>query len=278
MKIVMIGIGKTGINLLGKFSNRKDDVTIIDKNREKIAHLIEKYDVSGIVGNGASKDVQMEAGVQDADCVIILTCSDELNLLACLVARKLGATNMIVRISNPEYINQMTEMKAELGISMLIHPEKETAKEMSRLICEKEHLYKNVMIIGGGLTGYYLADELSQNRYIVKMLEYDENRAEEMAEALPKVNVIHADGTKPYILQGERIQDTDVFVALTGVDEDNIIVSMYAEQQRIKKIITKLDKKELIYISEQVGIHDNVSPKDITAEIVLRYIENDVRE
>ena len=93
-----------------------------------------KLDVSGIVGNGASIDIQREAGVKDADVAIALTNSDELNVFACLVAKKIGVKNTIARVRNPDYRKQIIEMKDELGISMIVNPEQDTATEIFNLI------------------------------------------------------------------------------------------------------------------------------------------------
>ena len=134
MHIVIIGLGAIGKTILKSLSEEEHKITIIDENKEKIEALIEKYDVFGVVGNGACMDIQKEAGVADADLVIVLTVSDELNILACLVAKKLGAKNTIVRVRNPDYRKQIGKMKDDLGISMVVNPERETASEIFSLI------------------------------------------------------------------------------------------------------------------------------------------------
>lgn len=359
MKIVIIGLGKIGRTVLDNLSNRDHTITIIDEDKDKVERFIEQYDVFGVVGNGACMDIQNEANVKNADLVIVLTNSDELNILACLVAKKIGASNTVARVRNPFYRKQILDMKDELGISMILNPEKETANEifsiinlpsvaqMERfaagrvrlvaivaekgcllidetlisvgkkfrtkvLICavqrgekvfipsgnfrieegDKIHFtadanslgdflteinlvrlpLRNVMIVGGGNIGYYLADELSKKKYKVKLIENDKCRAEEMAKALPKVNVIYGDGTNHDLLLEEGIESMDAFITLTGNDEENIIVSMYANKQHVRKIVTKIDRDELYCMLEEVGIHNNVSPKDIIAARVLQYI------
>ena len=134
MKIVIIGLGTIGRTLLQSLSGEKHTITIIDENKDKIENLIEKYDVQGVVGNGASIDIQREAGVSGADVTIVLTGSDERNVFACLVAKKLGVKNTIARVRNPEYRSQILEMQDELGISMIVNPEQDTANEIFNLI------------------------------------------------------------------------------------------------------------------------------------------------
>ena len=107
MKIVIIGLGSIGKTILKNLSGEGHTITIIDEDKNRIEKLIEKYDVLGVVGNGASMDIQNEANVADSDLVIALTRSDELNILACLVAKKVGAKNTIARVRNPDYRKQI---------------------------------------------------------------------------------------------------------------------------------------------------------------------------
>ena len=134
MKIVIVGLGTIGKTILKSLSSEGHTVTIIDEDKDKIESLIEKYDVSGVVGNGACLDIQREAGMKNADLAIMLTNSDELNVFACLVAKKLGVENTIARVRNPDYREQILKMKNELGISMIVNPEKATADEIYNLI------------------------------------------------------------------------------------------------------------------------------------------------
>lgn len=359
MKIVMIGLGKIGRTILANLSHEDHRVTIIDEDENTIEDLVSEYDVMGVIGNGACMDVQLEANVKHADLVIVLTDSDELNILACLVAKKLGAHNTVARVRNPNYRKQILAMKDELGISMILNPEKETANEIFNLInlpsvaqierfargkvslvaivvdkscllvgetlmsvADKfrtkvlicavqrgEQVYipagnfrieggdkihftadanslgdflteinvvksplRNIMIVGGGKIGYYLADDLSQKKYKVKLIENNKAKAEKVAGELPGVTVICGDGTKHNLLEEAGIESMDAFIMLTGIDEENIIASMYANKKKVRRIITKIDRDELEYMFDEGGIYNNVSPKDIIAARVLRYI------
>ena len=127
MKIVIIGLGSIGKTILKSLASEEHTVTIVDEDKEKVNQLIERYDVFGVAGNGACMDIQKEAGVEDADLVVVMTMSDELNILACLVAKKLGAKNIVARVRNTDYREQIQEMQDDLGISMVINTEKATA-------------------------------------------------------------------------------------------------------------------------------------------------------
>lgn len=362
MKIVIIGVGTIGKTILKNLANDNHTITIIDEDRERIETLIESYDVFGIVGNGACLDIQAEAKVKDADLVIALTGSDELNILSCLVANKAGAKNTIARVRNPAYTKQFTEMKEELGISMIINPEKETAEEIFNLIslpsvAQIENFAKGkvslveivldensflvgetlislskkintrvlicavqrgnevfipngntvlavgdrinftadassledflteinlvtsplrkIMIIGGGKVGYYLANQISKpsrKRYKLKIVEVDKARAEELADALPRATVVYGDGRRHDLLIEEGIESMDALIPLTGNDEENIIVSMFANKLNVKKTITQIKSDELYDMLGELGIFNTVSTKNIVASKVLSYI------
>lgn len=359
MKIVIIGLGTIGKTILKSLSDEDHTITIIDDNKEKIESLIEKYDVYGVVGNGACLDIQKEANVGDADLAIVLTDSDELNVFACLVAKKIGVRNTIARVRNPDYRKQIMGMKDELGISMIVNPERDTATEIFNLInlpsiaqfesfakgrvllveiiaetgcsligeslislgkkltakvliCavqrgqkvtiptgnfvieEGDKIYltsdakslrdflaeinlvknplKNIMIVGGSKIGYYLADELSKKKYKIKLIESDKETAEELAENLPRVTVIHGNGTQHDLLIEEGIEAMDAFVALTNIDEENMVVSMFANKMKVRKTITQIKNDDLYGMLDELGINNNVSPKDIVANRIISYI------
>lgn len=359
MKIVIIGLGTIGRTILKNLTSEGHTVTIIDEDRAKVDELIEKYDVFGIVGNGACMDIQREANVGEADLAIVTTGSDELNIFTCLTAKKAGVKNTITRVRNPDYRKQILDMEDDLGISMIVNPELDTANEIfnridlpsvadvdrfaggrvllvavraekdcsmigetlislgkklkaKALICAVQrgerviiptgnfrieegdciHFttaansfgrflaevnlvkspFKNVMIVGGGKIGFYLADILSRKKYRVKLLENDRAVAEELADALPNVTVVHGNGTQHDLLVEEGIEAMDVFVALTDIDEENMVVSMFANKMRVKKTVTQIKSDDLYGMLNELGIQNNVSPKDIVAERLLSYI------
>ena len=359
MKIVIIGIGTIGKTVLKSLSKMGHTITIIDDDKDKVESLIEKYDVFGVVGNGACLDIQNEAGIADTDLAIVLTNSDELNVFACLVAKKAGVKNTIARVRNPDYSKQILDMKDELGISMIVNPEKETADEIFNLITlpsisqmeyfakgrallaeillekgcaligetlislskklstrvlvcavtrgdeviipsgnfmfeESDSVYftsdantlsnflteakletspfKNIMIVGGDKIGFYLADELSRKKFSIKLMESDMKQAERLAEDLPRVTVIHGNGTQHDLLVEEGLEAMDALVSLTKIDEENMIVSMFANKLGIKKTITQIKSDDLYDMLDELGIDSTVSPKRIVADRIISYI------
>lgn len=359
MKIVIIGLGTIGKTILSVLARENHDITLIDEKKEKIESLIEKYDVLGVVGNGACMDIQREAKVREAELVIAVTDSDELNIFACMVARKVGAKNTVARVRNPDYSNQIAEMKEDLGISMLVNPEKDTANEIFNLInlpsivqvenfakgrvllveivaekgcsligetlislgkklsakvliCavqrgsevfipsgnflikEGDRIHftsdvhtlgdflsevnlvksplKNVMIVGGNKISLYLAEQLSKKRYKVKLIENDKETAEELAEVLPRVTVVHGNGMKHDILIEEGLEAMDAFVALTKIDEENMVVSMFARKMNVRKTITQISSDDLSAMLTELGMNNNVSPKHVVANSIASYV------
>ncbi|MDD6085988.1 MAG: Trk system potassium transporter TrkA [Oscillospiraceae bacterium] len=361
MKVVVIGNGKIGSSLSSALVSEGHDVTIVDNNEAKLNRSKNTLDVMCIEGNGATSETQLEASVDKSQIVISVTPYDELNILSCLIAKRLGAEKTILRVRMPEYFKQMHLIKEELGLSMVINPELITASEIFRvltlpaavkvevfgkgrleliefkvtdktgiapvnlqnlykkvktkfLVCavqrDKEVLIptgdfiirnndrlsiaathksiekffrssglmkdkvKSVMIAGGGMIGYYLASQLLAVGMRVKIIEKDEDRSLEIARLLPKAIVICGDGTDQALLLEEGIMSVDAFVALTGIDEENIILSLFAKENTNAKVVTKINRDNYINIASQIGIDCIVSPKSLVVSNVISYVRS----
>jgi len=361
MNIVIVGDGKVGHRLSEELSNERHDVTVIDSDAEALNSLVETVDVIGVHGNGASYDVQMEAGVENADILIASTSSDEVNMLCCLLAKKIGAKNTIARVRNHEYNKQLVFLKEELGLSMVMNPEKETAKEISKaisfpsaisvsslaegkvsfiefrmtadhplvgrplhtvknyydmdvLICavdrfdkafipngdfiineqDKVHIIgknkdinaflrlhpghvdhhktRSVMIIGGGRISYYLAKILIETGIKVKIIEKKSDVCAGLCELLPKAAVICGDGIEQELLDAEGIDEAGALVALTNMDEENLLISMYAKSLNVPKIITKIDRLNYMNVIHHAGLDSVISPKLTATYQIVQYV------
>ncbi|MDF2513280.1 MAG: hypothetical protein K0S04_3146 [Herbinix sp.] len=134
MKILIVGCGKVGTALAEQLDREGHDIVVIDNKAAAIHNITDTLDVMGIVGNGASYHIQLEAGIETADVLIAVTNSDELNLLCCLIAKKASDCHTIARVRNPQYNEEIDFIKEEMGLSMTINPELESALEMARLI------------------------------------------------------------------------------------------------------------------------------------------------
>lgn len=132
MNVIIIGAGKVGYTLAKYLSNEEDNITIIDNNLEALNRITEQLDVMGVKGNGTSLKVLMEAGIKTANVIISVTNSDEVNMLCSLAAKKLGVHYTVARVRTPEYSEEINLLKDELGIDLIINPEKEAALEITK--------------------------------------------------------------------------------------------------------------------------------------------------
>lgn len=359
MKIIVLGAGKVGKTLIKHMSNEDHDIIVVDQNATKVEEVVNQFDVIGVAGNGGSYDILMEAGAQDANLIICVTASDELNILAGLMAKKMGTRHTIARVRNPDYSSQRDFMRNQLGFSMIVNPELEAASEIRRvlsfpsavkvdtfsrgkvelaeffveehsrlngvelsqlhkitktniLVCAVshnedviipdgnyaikpgDHLYitgthrdlsrfcldigvittriKNVIIVGGGKIAYYLSKQLSTQGIKVKIIEKDKNRCQVLAEKLPYVTIIHGDGSDDELLNEEGIENTDAVLALTGLDEENIVLSLSAKSLYHKKTIAKVTRMNYAGLSDVLKVDSIVAPKKIVASQIIRYV------
>ncbi|HIU75745.1 MAG TPA: Trk system potassium transporter TrkA [Candidatus Pelethocola excrementipullorum] len=359
MKIIIIGDGKVGHKLAKQLSEEEHDLVLIDHKAAKLKNSTDELDIIGMEGDGANHEVLLDAGVEEADLAIACTSSDSMNMMCCLLAKKLGAKKTIARVRNPVYYQQMYLIKDDLRLSMAVNPELAVAEEISRvlifpsatkietfakgkvelvefkltdqspiiglsleelsrkytssvLICavqrnqeviipggsfvlqqgdkiniasshkgieqffkvtgKLKNRVKTVLICGGGRVSFYLAQKLSNLHIEVKIIERDYDRCLELCELLPQVTVIHGDATDHELLEEEGIDRADAFVALTGIDEENIIVSMYAKTKKVSKIITKVNSEALTNIVDNLGLDTIVSPKTVTADTIVGYV------
>lgn len=134
LRIIIVGCGKVGMTLIEQLSREGHDIIIIDKSAEKVQTMSSLYDVMGLPGNGASYGVQMEAGIENADLIIAVTDSDELNLLCCTVAKQVGNCAAIARVRNPDYSREVGYLREKLGLAMIINPELEASREAARIL------------------------------------------------------------------------------------------------------------------------------------------------
>jgi len=134
MKIIIVGCGKVGYALSQQLYEEGHEITLIDKNAERLQPAIDNLDIQVLVGNGTSFLAQQEAGIETADLLIAVTGEDEINILSCLIAKKAGNCRTVARVRNPEYFPEIDYLKSCTGISLILNPEYATAQEIARLI------------------------------------------------------------------------------------------------------------------------------------------------
>ena len=141
MQIIIVGCGKVGRTLAEQLQEEDTDITLIDINADTINEIIDEVDAMGVVGNGASINTLMEAGIETADILIAVTVSDEMNLLCCLIAQKTGHCHTIARVRNPIYSKEIGFIKERLGVTMIINPELAAAFSLcdqDRYFCKRQ--------------------------------------------------------------------------------------------------------------------------------------------
>ena len=360
MDIIVVGGGKVGTALVGILSD-EHRVTVIDQNEVRVNNLTTDYDCKGVVGNCLQTSILAEADVHKASIFIAVTSSDEVNILSCLIAKKMKARHCIARVRSPEFDKQLVFMREELGISMMVNPDYNAANEIAKvlrypeainiesfakgrvdlaeikitkgsilenlalnqlsrrlrldvLICavqrgeeliipdgnfvlhsgDKIHMtashtalvkffksisavyrekrVKSAVLIGGGRVGYHLARQLIEMGVKVKIIEVDEKRCEQLSQNLNKVSIICGDGTDHDLLKEERVYDADAVVTLTGIDEENILLSLMAKNNGVEKVVTKVNRMTLLQLTETLDLDSIISPKSITVSQILQYV------
>ena len=348
-----------GTVIAERLSSEKHDVTVIDTNPEKINDITGRLDVMGIVGNGASYKLLKEAEIDDSDIFIACTGQDEINLLSCLFARQAGKCSTMARVRNPGYRDEISYIKEELGLSLILNPDYDAAMEVARVlrfptaikidtfakgraelirvalnensffvnksiieiakstgmpalvaIVERDddviipdgnfvfkkgdtinvlstprnardffrkighdtHQIKNAIIVGAGRMTYYLAKQLLNTGIAVKVVDTDRAKCDEISEQLSEATVICADATDEDIMREEGVETVGGFVSLTGMDEANIFLSLYAQKVSKAKIVTKINHLAINDIVKNFSLGSIITPQNISADMVLSYV------
>ncbi len=359
MKIVVAGCGKIGHTIIESLVIEGHDVTAIDIEPEVLEEVTNMYDVMCVCGAVTDVNTLMEADVGKCELFVSVTGSDEMNMLACFLSKKMGAKNTIARIRSPFYNeHSLGFIKQQLNLRTSINPEQIVAKELYNILkfpsadsietfsrrqfelihhklkpdsildgmtliemrkkypgnylvgtvergddvfipggnfvlksgdkvgftaspSEIQKLFKalgilqkkarSVMILGASTTAYYLAKMLLASGNPVKIIEKDRAKCEQFSELLDGAVIIEGDGARQELLLEEGIASTDAFVALTGMDEENILISFFATSQNVPKVISKVNRGELAYMAEKLGLDTIVSPRSVVLDIISRY-------
>lgn len=360
MKILIAGNGKVGSTLARQLSAEGHDLTLIDSDPAALEAGMQQYDVMTLCGNCAVKDILLQADAENAELLIAVTGTDEVNLLTCMTAHSINPKlHTIARIRNPEYTDQIYEMRDVFALSMTVNPERHAASEIERLlkypgflkldtfakgrveiaelrveensklcdvplsrvasivqcrilVCavlregevtipagdfilrEGDRIFvtapsnnlskllrnlgiitrraRRVLICGGGRTSFYLAEQLQKNGVSVKIIESDRERCETLAGLLPATDIFWGDASSLQLLESAGLTAFDSLVSLTGMDEMNIIISLYGHSHEVPQIITKIGRVEDSRILDSLALGSIVSPKELCCNNIVRYV------
>ena len=360
MKIVLVGGGKVGFALCRSLVAEKHDVVLIEQDEAVLDHIVSRFDIMGLLGNGADFAILEQAGVQECDIFIALTEHDEVNMISAVLAKKMGAKETIVRVRNPEYSNAYFKEKNILGFSLIVNPELLAARAISNIIdfpnalsverfaggrvslmefvikdssglcqmpisdfrkkfdniivcaMERDHqlmipsgdvtiqdkdrifvtgnrvdmmlfhnyfksrAVKSLLIVGAGKIAYYLLGILKDSRIDIKVIEINPERARFFSEKFPNLYIVQGDGTAKDILLEENAPSYDAVATLTGVDEENIITSMFLDRVGVQKNITKVNRTSLLEIIHAPDFSSIITPKIIAVDTIMHFIRGRV--
>ena len=361
-KIIILGANPVASALAETLANEKNDITVVDTDSEKLQELKDRIDIGTIIGQASHPDVLEKAGGEDADMIIAVTDSDEINMVACRVAYSMFQTQeKICCIRSSSYLGSEEKLRGKHGIAVddIVSPEVIVSDYISHLIdlpgslqvldfakgkvqlvavkafyggplvgqeirMLRQHMpkidtrvaaifrkdrpiipegltvieaedevffiaareniracmrelrrldkpYKRLIIAGGGNIGLRLAQTIEQ-RYKVKIIESDAKRCAYLSEHLDKAMVLHGEASHPELLLEENIEDTDLFVAVSNDDEDNIMSSLLAKRLGAKKVMTVINNAAYVDLVQGGDIDIAISPQQATIGRVLTHV------
>lgn len=361
MNIAIVGAGKLGRKVASALLGGNYEITIIDKNEEKLQKVSNQMDVMTINADAREVSVLKDMGIESFQYLLAATDNDETNIVIASFAKKLGCRRVIARVRDPEHMNQFFFIKEQMGIDSIVNPDLAITLEIYKYLAEKYTLsngiftsgkialtefyarhytkvigltipqvkdllpnmliaaisrkgkviiphgndeihkedilyvigekeeiielnkkvhdkgkYTNlqkVMIVGGGKTGFYLAEKLSEFGAAVKLIEKDKSRCHYLSTHLKNVMVLHNDGTDIAFLEDENFDQMDAFVSCTGFDEENLLLALTAKQHNVEDVISKVSHQSYKELIERMGVDMVLNPLDITTSNILRFIQ-----
>ena len=359
MRIVIVGLGQTGQELAKEFIDAGHEIIVIDTDPNLVEEFTNNYDAVGVIGSGASKEIQLKAKANNADVLIALSPTDEVNLMSCITAKLLGTKYTIARVIAEEYAYDEAYLTKDLGIDLIINAEYEIASQITRIlgntnnvktrgfangkvdvvelkvkedsiflgekinkiknkikediiiaailrndkliiprgdveiklddelyvIAKNNEMYKllkslklvekpikSVFVVGAGKIGKYLFKNFSKMKLKTKVVESNKEKCLKTAEEFPEITVIHGNGVDSEMLIEEGIKDYDCCIAITGEDEVNIVVTLFAWSHKIRKLITKIISVNYSKMLNNVDIDNTLSPHLVVFSSIHRFI------
>ncbi|MCF0135210.1 MAG: Trk system potassium transporter TrkA [Lachnospiraceae bacterium] len=365
MKIIVVGCGKIGTGLIGSLVEEGHDVTAVDIDPDVIGDITNAYDVMTVIGNGVDCDTLEEAGARSARLLIAVTPRDEVNILCCLLSRRMGTHHAVARVEDPNSSDrELAFIKKHTSVSMFLNPSKLVAEELANMLklpsgiraeyfarrkfemiqlkvkadsplrglslSEMRQVYKgqylvlaaargdkvvvpkgpfvlesgdeiligakregiefllkelgywtnatkSVMIVGGSRTAYFLATSLTKQKVKVKIIEQDRKHCLELCDLIPDASIIQGDGSRRELLEEEGLGSVDALVTLTGIDEQNLLMTIFAQKNHVRRALCKIDREEFTELASDMDVDSFVSPGSLVNNNVIRYaraIEN----
>jgi trk system potassium uptake protein TrkA len=356
MYIVIIGLGEVGRHLLRTLEMEGHDLVAVDSSEDAIGFVEDHFDVMTLRGYGANQETLTAARVHQADLVVAVTDHDEVNLIAALAAKQLGARRVIARAQGNAWTSTTDGVRhGLLGVDTVINPRVLVAQELTRIarshgavdvidlaqdrielvqvevgehtrhtnkqiqklplpedtliaalvrdgkltvpggadvllphdriylvgrrdsVLQAEDLFttrreaKRVAIVGGGVVGRALAENLVEDGTEVLVLEIDRRKGEQLSIDVPGVTVVHGDGTDRQLLEEEEIETYDLFCAVTREDEVNLMASLLAQRVGVERTAALVHRGDYMPIYRQLGVDIVLTPRAVASDQILRY-------
>jgi trk system potassium uptake protein len=344
MRVIIIGAGEVGYHIAKKLSDEKKDVVLIDKDPAKIRRISENIDVQALLGSGTSPRVLRQAGIQDAELLTAATDSDEVNLIACLLARSLNPSVVkIARVRNKEYLKEKSLFSQDLlGVDLIINTQnlmvsrilslieipgasevidfldgevklvsflitnllvgaivrghkilipsgndaikpmdlvylvvkKSDVNQMLTRLGMSTRPAKNIIIVGAGGTGMDIARALDNRTLNVRIIDQDGEKCKNANEHLNNIIVIKGDATDRDLLREENAGKMDMLIAVTGDEENNVLISLLARELGTRRTITRVSKLSYMNIVSTIGLDTVINPRMSAVRAILQYLRH----
>lgn len=364
LKDIVVGAGKLGFEVASRLYHEKHDVVVIDHAAERLSEIELNLDVMVIHGNGASLRVLHEAGAGDASLFIAATEHDEVNMLACILAKQMGARTTVARVREPDYDTDrsLTKSGAYPGVDVTVNPDLQAATELARIIKNPEasefdylaggkvhilsyiiapdsplanqevrHLelesstlvalirdgeviiprghtvllpndkvfaagrrgavslfgfragreaarLRTVAVMGGSSVGYYLAralEPLVSQGVQVKVFEHDVEQCELLAEAFPRLTVVHGDASRIEVLEDENVRQCDAAAVVSDNDQSNLLTGYFLKRMGVPRVAVSVSRSEYLPLTVHMALDATVVPRVSAAATILKIVRGD---
>jgi trk system potassium uptake protein TrkA len=361
VRAIIVGAGKIGFELARRLAEKSVDVIVIDQDDGALQAIEENLDVMTMQGNGASAEILENALVKKTDLFIAVTDSDEVNIVACMIAKQAAVATTVARIRKPEYhgLYHWGMPAQHLGIDLVINPEETVAREIVEILkapmaneidffangkvrmvgyrvyegapiankrldqyhvtsgvvaavlrknevliprgntiilpgdelfivsaagsqmplegLSRDYMHpdKTVVVFGGSRIGAYIAriiEKTLSNGPLVKLICDDDEMCGKLASELQRTIVVKADGAYPEVLQEENVDRADVFIAVTGKEQTNLLVGFMAKDLGVPRVMVEIYRESYIPIATRMGIDIPIVPRITVASSILRLL------
>jgi len=270
MKVIICGAGRVGKGIAARLAAEGNTVTVIDVSPQLIRQITTEFDVRGIVGHGAYPDMLSRAGADSTEMIIAVTYSDEVNMMACQIAHSLfSVPTKVARVRAQNYLASSLNPGDEAYVITLA----EHASRLLEIIGSTNQKARQIVIIGGGSIGAYVAGELEKIAGVrVRVIERDKARAEEAAEKLRKTVILNGDAMDAAIQEEAGVANAELVICLTDDDKTNLLSAVLAKKMGARRTVVLVNEASMQGVRVELGIDLIIDPRATTVSSILRHV------